>query len=171
MIQNWFFWRWTLTMCKYNSVDKIYANGMEGTLSCAGKGKWMRVIGGETWRKDTAWNTDVKKGMIIKRILKYRGANAWVGVIWLNKWTNGGPLWTRQRTFGFPNMRRVAGETISFWRRTLHHGVSSYLTKAVHAAYRNKIAICSLNKRQHSDTHCVSDTPSFTNGYRQDSNS
>ena len=50
IIQNWFFWRRTVTICKYNSVDKIYENGMEGQLPCTGKEKWMRGIGGETWK-------------------------------------------------------------------------------------------------------------------------
>jgi hypothetical protein len=59
-----------------------------------GKEKWMRGIGGETWRKDTIWNADVKKRITLKRILKDQGAIAWAGLIWLNTWTNGGLLLT-----------------------------------------------------------------------------
>jgi len=170
IIKNWFFWRWTVIICKYNSADKMYENAMEGELACTGKRKVNAGWWG-TWRNDTTWNRDVKKRIILKRILKDQGAKAWAGLIWLNTWTDGGLLWKRQWTFGFHKMRRVAGETISFWRGTLLHAVSSYLTKSVDAAYRNKIAICCLNKSQHSYTHIVGSMLSFTKGYKPDSNS
>ena len=143
---------------------------MEGELACTGKWKVNAEWWG-TWRKDNTWNRDVKRIIILKRTLKDEGATAWAGLIWLNTRTNGGVLWTWQWTFGFHKMRGVAVETISFWRGTLLHGLNSYLTKSVDAAYRNKIAICCLNKTQHSYTHSVGSTRSFTNGYRPDSNS
>ena len=71
----------------------------------------------------------------IKMDLQEVGRGLGTGWSWLRIGTGGGRLWVRQWTFGFHKMRGISWLTakpVIFWRRTLLHGISKYLSRWGH---------------------------------------